>query len=112
MNLGRNFRVLVADDNQGNRALLQAYLRRLNFDAIMVDDGEAAVATFKEMQPDIVLMDVMMPLMDGFEAIREIREMPCEHWVPVLVVSALDAEYDVVRGLEAGADDYLTKPLS
>ncbi|MDP5238365.1 response regulator [Uliginosibacterium sp. 31-16] len=108
----RNFRVLVADDTQANRALLRAYLNRLEFQILMAEDGEEAVALCKTERPDIVLMDLMMPKMDGFDAIRQIRALGGDRWVPIVIVSAMDAEYDVVRGLEAGADDYLNKPLS
>ncbi|WP_026258821.1 SpoIIE family protein phosphatase [Uliginosibacterium gangwonense] len=108
----RTFRVLIADDMQANRALLRAYLGRMGFETLMAEDGEQAIAMFYEHLPDIVLMDLMMPKVDGFEAIRRIRATEMERWVPVVIVSAMDAEYDVVRGLESGADDYLTKPLS
>ncbi|MEC5397882.1 SpoIIE family protein phosphatase [Uliginosibacterium sp. H1] len=108
----RSFKVLVADDTQANRTLLRAYLGRLGFDTIQAEDGAQAVEVFEAERPDIVLMDVMMPNMDGCEATRRIRSLPTAQWVPILIVSALDAEYDIVRGLEAGADDYLTKPLS
>lgn len=108
----RNFRVLVADDNQANRALLRAYLNRLELPVLMAEDGEEALALYEQERPDIILMDLMMPKMDGFEAIRRIRALGGDRWVPIVIVSAMDAEYDVVRGLEAGADDYLNKPLS
>ncbi|MDB5800113.1 MAG: hypothetical protein JWL63_1052 [Rhodocyclales bacterium] len=110
--INRPFKVLVADDTQANRTLLRAYLGRLGFETIMAENGLEAVSAFESMAPDMVLMDLMMPIMDGFEAIRRIREMHTRHWVPIFVVSAMDAEQDVVRGLESGADDYLTKPLS
>jgi two-component system, HptB-dependent secretion and biofilm response regulator len=107
-----NFRVLVVDDTQANRALLRAYLARLEFQILMAEDGEEALSMYQAERPDIVLMDLMMPKMDGFVAIQRIRAMDADKWVPIVIVSAMDAEYDVVRGLEAGADDYMTKPLS
>ncbi|MDB5816241.1 MAG: hypothetical protein JWN23_3358 [Rhodocyclales bacterium] len=110
--INRPFKVLVADDTQANRTLLRAYLGRLGFETIMAENGLEAITAFEAATPDMVLMDLMMPVMDGFEAIRRIREMHTRHWVPIFVVSAMDAEQDVVRGLESGADDYLTKPLS
>lgn len=112
MMIQRTFRVLIADDMQANRALLRAYLGRLGFETLMAEDGEQAIAMYFERMPDIVLMDLMMPKIDGFEAIQKIRAAETDRWVPVVIVSAMDAEYDVVRGLESGADDYLTKPLS
>lgn len=106
------FRVLVADDTLANRTLLRAYLARLGFETLMAEDGLQAIEQFAALRPDIVLMDLMMPGIDGFEAIRRIRAMPSTAWVPIVIVSSMDAEYDIVRGLEAGADDYMTKPLS
>jgi PAS domain S-box-containing protein len=106
------FRALIADDTQANRALLRAYLLRLGFETLMAEDGEQAFEIYERERPDLVLMDLMMPKMDGFESIQRIRALAGERWVPIVIVSAMDAEYDVVRGLEAGADDFMTKPLS
>lgn len=108
----RPFRVLIADDTQANRALLRAYLVRLGFDTLMAEDGEQALAIYTQERPDIVLMDLMMPKMDGFEAIERIRALAGDRWVPIVIVSAMDADYDIVRGLESGGDDFMTKPLS
>lgn len=108
----RPFRVLIADDTQANRALLRAYLMRLGFETLMAEDGEQALALYELERPDIVLMDLMMPRMDGFESIERIRALSGDRWVPIVIVSAMDADYDIVRGLEAGADDFMTKPLS
>ncbi|MFT4171602.1 MAG: SpoIIE family protein phosphatase [Rhodocyclaceae bacterium] len=107
-----SFRVLVADDNPGNRALLRAYLARLGFSALMAENGRQAIELFESEAPDIVLMDVMMPGIDGLSAIARIRALPQARWTPIVIVSAMGAETDVVQGLGAGADDYLTKPLS
>ncbi|MDO6387594.1 MULTISPECIES: SpoIIE family protein phosphatase [unclassified Uliginosibacterium] len=111
-NAQRSFRVLIADDTQANRALLRAYLVRLGFETLMAEDGEQALELFERERPDIVLMDLMMPKMDGFESIERIRMLRSDRWVPIVIVSAMDAEYDITRGLEAGADDFMTKPLS
>ncbi|GAA5169477.1 SpoIIE family protein phosphatase [Viridibacterium curvum] len=105
-------RVLVADDVQANRTLLRAYLGRLGFEAITAENGEEAVQMFQSNRPDIVLMDLMMPVMDGFDAIRHIRNLDSRRWVPIFVVSAMDTDADIIRALEGGADDYLVKPLS
>jgi len=110
--INKPFKVLVADDTQANRTLLRAYLGRLGFETVMAENGLEAIQAFESAEPDMVLMDLMMPVMDGFEAIRRIRELHTRRWVPIFVVSAMDAEQDVVRGLESGADDYLAKPLS
>lgn len=108
----RCFRVLIVDDTQANRALLRAYLSRLGFDTLMAEDGEQALEVYRRNQPDVVLMDLMMPRMDGFTSIERIRALGGDRWVPIVIVSAMDADYDIVRGLEAGADDFMTKPLS
>lgn len=108
----RVFRVLIVDDTQANRALLRAYLVRLGFETLMAEDGEQALAIYAQERPDIVLMDLMMPIMDGFESIERMRALAGDRWVPIVIVSAMDADYDIVRGLEVGADDFMTKPLS
>ncbi|MDQ7988314.1 MAG: response regulator [Candidatus Dactylopiibacterium sp.] len=108
----RRFRVLIVDDTQANRALLHAYLFRLGFETLTAEDGEQALELYVREQPDIVLMDIMMPRMDGFTSIERIRATPSDRWVPIVIVSAMDAEQDIVRGLESGADDFMTKPLS
>lgn len=108
----QRFRVLIADDTQANRALLRAYLSRLGFETLMAEDGEQALEVYRREKPDVVLMDLMMPRMDGFTSIERIRAEGGTRWVPIVIVSAMDADYDIVRGLEAGADDFMTKPLS
>jgi PAS domain S-box-containing protein len=108
----RGLRVLVVDDIASNRAIAEAFLGRLNCTAIFAEDGVEAVEVFRHEAPDVVLMDLMMPRMDGFEAIRQIRALGGDHWVPIIILSALSGEGDVVRGLDIGADDYLAKPLS
>ncbi|WP_417070075.1 SpoIIE family protein phosphatase [Niveibacterium terrae] len=105
-------RVLIADDTQANRALVRAYLVRLGFAVLMAVNGEEAVDVFRRERPDIVLMDVMMPVMDGLEATRRLRAEVCDRWVPIVMLSALGGESDVIAGLNVGADDYLVKPLS
>ncbi|NTV10855.1 MAG: SpoIIE family protein phosphatase [Zoogloea sp.] len=105
-------RVLVADDSAANRMLIQAFLSRLGCESVLADNGRTAVELFSAQQPDVVLMDLMMPEMDGFEAIRLIRKQTADRWVPILILSALSSEGDMVEGLDAGADDYLVKPLT
>lgn len=108
----QRYRVLIADDTQANRALLRAYLSRLGFETLMAEDGEQALEVYRREKPDVILMDLMMPRMDGFTSIERIRAEGGTRWVPIVIVSAMDADYDIVRGLEAGADDFMTKPLS
>lgn len=110
--LENTLRVLVADDIASNRTIVGAFLAHLNCTPLYAADGQEAVDIFRREAPDVVLMDLMMPRMDGFEAIRQIRAMADDHWVPIIIVSALSGEGDIVQGLEIGADDYLAKPLS
>ncbi len=108
----KQLRVLVADDIASNRTIVGAFLAHLNCTPIYATDGVEAVQLFRQEAPDVVLMDLMMPRMDGFEAIKQIRAMADDQWVPIIILSALSGEGDVVHGLDIGADDYLTKPLS
>jgi PAS domain S-box-containing protein len=110
--IGKTLRVLVADDIEANRRLVGSFLKRLDCEAEYAEDGVQVVEAFERCRPDVVLMDLMMPRMDGFEAIRQIRTLAGERWVPIIILSALSCEADMVKGLEVGADDYLTKPLS
>ena len=105
-------RVLVADDIASNRSIVGTFLAHLNCVPIYAEDGIEAVELFRRESPDVVLMDLMMPRMDGFEAIRQIRSIAGDRWVPVIILSALSGEGDIVHGLDIGADDYLAKPLS
>ncbi len=104
--------VLVVDDTATNRQILQVFLGKLGYDVAFAVDGAQAVEKFPAVQPDLVLMDVMMPVMDGFEATRRIKRLCGNHWVPVVFLSALDNEENLVAGLDAGGDDYLFKPVS
>jgi PAS domain S-box-containing protein len=104
--------VLVVDDTAANRNMMEVFLRKLGFDSIAAKDGREAVDVFKRERPDLILMDLMMPEMDGFEATRQIRRCQGEQWVPIIIMSALNSDQDIVAGLEAEADDYLVKPVS
>ena len=104
-------RVLVVDDLEPNVKLLEAKLRAEYFDVIGAYSGQEAIDLAAQEQPDIILLDVMMPGMDGFEACRRIKSTPETMHIPVVMVTALDQQADRVAGLEAGADDFLTKPV-
>lgn len=104
-------RVLVVDDIEANVRLLQAKLQFEYFEVITALRGEEAVEKAKREQPDIVLLDVMMPGMDGFEACRHIKADPETRHIPVVMVTTLDGREDRLRGLQAGAEDFLSKPI-
>ena len=105
-------RVLVVDDIPANVKLLEARLSAEYFDVATAYSGTEALAMCERAECDIVLLDVMMPDMDGFEVCRRLKTNPVTHHIPVVMVTALDQPSDRVRGLEAGADDFLTKPVS
>ena len=105
-------RVLVVDDVPANVKLLEARLSAEYFDVISAFSGQEALAICERAECDIVLLDVMMPDMDGFEVCRKLKSNPVTHHIPVVMVTALDQPSDRVRGLEAGADDFLTKPVT
>jgi two-component system cell cycle response regulator len=104
-------RVLVVDDILSNVKLLEAKLTAEYFEVVTAFSGVEALGKIEECDPDIVLLDVMMPGMDGFEVCRRIKHNPKTAHVPVVMVTALDQSADRVAGLEAGADDFLTKPV-
>jgi two-component system, cell cycle response regulator len=105
-------RILVVDDIPANVKLLEARLTAEYFDVSTANSGAEALAICERAQCDIVLLDVMMPEMDGFEVCRRLKASPLTHHIPVVMVTALDQPSDRVRGLEAGADDFLTKPVA
>ena len=104
-------RVLVVDDIKSNVRLLEALLTAEYFQVAMASSGMECLAMMDTDPPDIVLLDVMMPGMDGFEVCRRIKSNPKTAQVPVVMVTALDRSSDRINGLEAGADDFLTKPV-
>jgi two-component system cell cycle response regulator len=105
-------RVLVVDDVPANVKLLEARLSAEYFDVTTAHSGAEALSICERAACDIVLLDVMMPDMDGFEVCRRLKANPATHHIPVVIVTALDQPSDRVKGLEAGADDFLTKPVS
>lgn len=104
--------ILIVDDTPANSKQLEAVARKLGHHAILAGDGVEAIARFKADKPDLIFMDIMMPAMDGITAARHIREITTEKWTPIVFFSALDQMDDIVRGLEAGGDDYIVKPAS
>src|SRR6202007_1597703 len=104
-------RVLVVDDVPANVKLLEARLSAEYFDVLTASNGAEALAICARAECDIILLDVMMPDMDGVEVCRALKSNPATHFIPVVIVTALDSPADRVRGLEAGADDFLTEPV-
>jgi len=104
-------RVLVVDDVASNVKLLEAKLAAEYFEVVTASHGVEALAKIKSDQPDIILLDVMMPGMDGFEVCRRVKSDPASAHIPVVITTALDQTSDRVTGLNAGADDFLTKPI-
>src|SRR3954463_4206315 len=104
-------RILVVDDIEANVRLLEAKLSAEYYDVISATDGVTALAMSAADKPDIILLDVMMPGMDGFQVCRRLKEDPLTRHIPVVLVTALDGRSDRIQGLEAGADEFLTKPI-
>jgi putative two-component system response regulator len=103
--------ILVVDDEEQHRQLLSRLLFLCGYDVTAVADGEAALAHFTQSHPDLVLLDVQMPGIDGFEVCRRIKQNPLTRLTPVVLVTAVQRRADKIRGIEAGADDFLTKPF-
>ena len=104
-------RILVVDDIEANVRLLQAKLEAEYYEVLSAPDGPTALILAVTEKPDIVVLDVMMPLMDGFTVCRRLKENPETRHIPVVLLTALDGRGDRVAGLEAGADEFLTKPI-
>ena len=102
-------RVLVADDDPLIQRLVRTHLDRAGFRVLIAGDGEEAVSTAAADQPDLIVLDLMLPKLDGFEVCRRVREFSL---VPVVMLTARGEQGDKLRGFEAGADDYLTKPFA
>ena len=105
MSLGK---VLVIDDDKNTCELLRLYLEKEGYNAMISYDGEEAVVKFNALKPDIVLLDIMLPTLDGWQVCREIRK---KSNVPILMITAKGETFDKVLGLELGADDYIVKPF-
>ena len=103
--------VLVVDDNADNRSILVARLEVQGYRTATAADGDQAIVLTKELEPHVILLDVMMPKRDGFEVCRELKADASLPFIPIILVTAKAMSQDVVTGLDAGADDYLTKPI-
>jgi class 3 adenylate cyclase len=103
--------LLIVDDNPMNLDILQTRLAVHGYDIVTATDGEEALAVAREKRPDLILLDIMMPKLDGIEVCRELKADPALPFMPVIMVTAKADSKDIVAGLEAGGDEYLTKPL-
>ncbi|MEX2550725.1 MAG: response regulator [Nitriliruptoraceae bacterium] len=104
-------RVLIADDDEDVRAYLEVTLQLAGFDVIQANDGIEAIERARTERPDVVVLDVMMPQMDGLEALKRLRQDSRTSHIPVLLLTARVQRSDAISGLDAGADDYVTKPF-
>src|SRR5690242_3552440 len=105
-------RILIVDDILPNVKLLEAKLSGEYFDVITAQSGAEAIEKAETLSPDLILLDVMMPVMDGFETCQKLKNNPVTAHIPVVMVTALTDATDRVRGLESGADDFLSKPVN
>ena len=104
-------RILVVDDNQANVEILRARLQANGYDVITAEDGEEALTATREQLPDLILLDIMMPKVDGIEVCRQLRADESLPYIPIIMVTAKSDSKDVVAALDAGGDEYLTKPV-
>ena len=105
-------RILIADDNSQNADLLEAHLDGTGFETKVAANGEETLAAARSWNPDLILLDVMMPKLSGFEVCRRLRADPATRDVAVLMVTALDQATDVETAVGSGTDDFITKPIN
>jgi adenylate cyclase len=104
-------RILVVDDVTDNVEILRMRLTSLGYEVVVAEDGEQALARVHETLPDLILLDIMMPKIDGLEVVRRLKADASLPFIPVILVTAKASQKDVIAGLDAGGDDYLTKPI-
>jgi two-component system alkaline phosphatase synthesis response regulator PhoP len=105
-------RVLIADDNEANVELLEAYLAPLGLDTAIAIDGQDTLDKVASFQPDLILLDIMMPKLSGFEVCQRLKSDPTTSGTMILMVTALNELGDIERAVEAGTDDFLSKPVN
>ena len=108
----RPARILIADDTPQAAELLEAFLAETDYEVRVASDGEQTLRQVAEWQPDLILLDVMMPRISGFEVCKRLRANPATHRIAILMITALDQHSDVERAVEAGTDDFLSKPIT
>ena len=104
-------RVLIADDNPQGVELLEAYLADTDFETETAADGEETLNKVRAWQPDLILLDIMMPKISGFEVCKRLRQDPATRDIAIVMVTALDQSSDIDRAVEAGTDDFISKPV-
>ena len=109
---GKPSRILIVDDNRQNLELLQAYLEDLDCETLSATDGLEALKLVRTYKPDLVLLDIMMPQMSGFEVCRRLKSDPDTSDIPVIMVTALNEFGDIERGIDCGTDDFVSKPVN
>jgi two-component system, OmpR family, alkaline phosphatase synthesis response regulator PhoP len=110
--MNERHRVLIADDNEPNVELLEAYLADLEVDTEVAIDGQDALDKVASFQPHLILLDVMMPKLSGFEVCKQIKQDPTTRSTMILMVTALNERGDIERAVDAGTDDFLSKPVN
>jgi len=105
-------RILIADDNQPNRELLEAYLSEVDCDVEHAADGQDTLEKVKSFRPDLILLDVMMPKLSGFEVCQKLKADAGTRKIMILMVTALNEAGDIERAVKAGTDDFLSKPVN
>ena len=110
--MAENNRILIADDNPANCELLQAYLADVDCEIEMAVDGQDTLDKVASYQPDLILLDVMMPRLNGFEVCKQLKEDPENRRIMILMVTALNEIGDIERAVAAGTDDFLSKPVN
>ncbi len=106
-------KILVADDNAQNRELLEAYMEELEgVTTISAADGQEALAKVESEKPDLILLDIMMPRMSGYEVCKKLKSDPATKDIPIIIVTALHETGDIERGVDVGTNDFITKPVN
>jgi two-component system alkaline phosphatase synthesis response regulator PhoP len=108
----KSSRILIVDDNQQNCELLDAYLADEGYQIEMVYDGQQTLDAVARQQPDLILLDIMMPRLSGYEVCHRLKSAAETRTIPILMITALAEMSDIEKGIDAGADDFLTKPIN
>ena len=108
----RPARILIAEDTPQAAELLEAYLADTDYEVRVASDGEQTLREVAAWQPDLILLDIMMPRISGFEVCKRLRANPATHGIAILMITALDQHSDFERAVEAGTDEFLSKPIT